>query len=348
MSKPEVAYALCGKLYCKSHKDEPWGFLTVPNALVRGLFDAVHIPGAELPPGGVDGKLEAHISVFRPEEIEQIGGPDKLTERGHQFLYSLGRFYRVEPKGWKEMSDCWFVRVHSPELEQLRKSYGLPRWPARDGHKLPFHISVAVRRKNVLKANELKKAASFVRVRVEADGGKHLLHHYLRDDRWDHPAGRIEEGETPSAAAVRELLERTGYQANAADLVPQPQEDDFAVFSMPMAKLKQVAQPGERGGYATEVRLSKTPTKMGSVLWEARLKALNARRNPPELTESNGKARESTETVDELKKLAQEHPEHFVLEKSAGALDFWLHTPSEVRFQFPVSCRNMIRATTTS
>jgi hypothetical protein len=134
-----------------------WALLTVPNALVRGLFDAIDEKGVELPPGHEGGPFTAHISVMRGEEIDKIGGPAKITERGHPFSYQLGPMMSVEPKGWSDMSRVWFVKVISPELKALRKSYGLPPLPNGD-HE--FHISVAVRKKNVLSQGPTSKAAA--------------------------------------------------------------------------------------------------------------------------------------------------------------------------------------------
>jgi hypothetical protein len=47
------------------------------------------------------------------------------------------------------------LRVHSPELQELRRSYGLSSLP-NDG-KFDFHITVAIRRKNVLGRNTVSK-----------------------------------------------------------------------------------------------------------------------------------------------------------------------------------------------
>ena len=134
-----------------------WALLTVPNALVRGLFDAMDEKGIELPPGHEGGPFTAHVSVMRGEEVDKIGGPDKISERGHPFSYQLGPLMSVEPKGWSDMSRVWFVKVISPELKALRKSYGLDPLPNGDHD---FHISVAVRRKNVLSQGPTSKAAA--------------------------------------------------------------------------------------------------------------------------------------------------------------------------------------------
>lgn len=143
-----ATYSLGGRLYVSSS-----GFLmlSVPNAFVRGAYDALEEAGAELPPGP-NGTLNAHISVARPEELEAIGGAHKITERGHVFRYNLGKLKTCVPSGWAEMARVWFIEVQSPELQNLRKSYGLSPLP-----KYPFHISVAVRKKNVLRNNETKK-----------------------------------------------------------------------------------------------------------------------------------------------------------------------------------------------
>lgn len=146
------AYNLVGTLYLSS---EGWLLLTVPNALVRGIFQAMQEPGIELPPSGEDGQLNAHISVMRPEEIESIGGPDQVSERGKQFHYTLGRLVTLEPDGWGEMSRVWMVLVHSPELQFLRRSYGLSGLPHEGEYA--FHITVASRRRGVLGRNDTRK-----------------------------------------------------------------------------------------------------------------------------------------------------------------------------------------------
>lgn len=146
------AYNLAGTLYQSS---SGYILLSVPNPLVHGIFSAMREPGIELPPSGPDGRLNAHISVFRKDEVAAIGGADKITERGKQFHYTLGRLVAVEPDGWPEMAKCWMLRVHSPELQVLRRSYGLDGLP--DANSKPFHITVAVRRRAVLGRNEKSK-----------------------------------------------------------------------------------------------------------------------------------------------------------------------------------------------
>lgn len=141
----EVAYNLAGRLYASA---SGWLLMSVPNAFVRGVFAAMAEPGVELPPAGPSGNLDAHVSVMRPEELEMIGGPDRVTERGKQFRYTLGRVYSVTPDAWPGVERVWFCRVHSPELQALRRSYGLSGLPKNDEYA--FHVTIAVRRRGVL------------------------------------------------------------------------------------------------------------------------------------------------------------------------------------------------------
>lgn len=149
-SDAEVSYNLVGPLYYRDGRI----MLSVPNALVRGIFSAMHEPGIELPKSDDGETVHAHIIVMKPKELQTLGGPDKVTERGKQFEYTLGRLYTAE-SDWPGVARVWFVRVHSPALQQLRKSYGLPALP-EDGTQ-DFHVVCAIRKKGILAANEKSK-----------------------------------------------------------------------------------------------------------------------------------------------------------------------------------------------
>lgn len=150
-----ISYGLRGRLVLSS---SGWVLLEVPNAVVRGLFDALQEPGIELPLHS-DQRLNAHISVIRPEELATIGNP-KLSELGQFFSYTLGPLKTCVPAGWEDVARVWFVEVQSPELKQLRRSYGLTSLPNND--KFQFHITVARRKKHVLQKNEISKAAGWL------------------------------------------------------------------------------------------------------------------------------------------------------------------------------------------
>ncbi len=153
----QPAYNMAGRLFYKKGSMGDWLMLGVPNALVHGVFTAMDEPGIELPPSGPNEQLNAHITVMRPDEITALGGPSRITERGKSFHYRLGGLVSTSPAGWPEMAHVWLLRVHSPELQTLRRSYGLSSLP-KDG-AFDFHISVAVRRKGVLGRNDKQKDA---------------------------------------------------------------------------------------------------------------------------------------------------------------------------------------------
>lgn len=153
-------HALAGRLYLAK---SGWLLLSVPNALVRGVYDALDVAGAELPRAGtmnvpnVDADvLNAHISVMNADEVQQIG-ENNINERGRMFGYSLGALKEITPRNVEGISKIWVIQVVSPELAAFRKSYGLSPL-MNDDH--PFHITVAVRRKHVLGNNSVSKGVS--------------------------------------------------------------------------------------------------------------------------------------------------------------------------------------------
>lgn len=148
---PTPAYCLAGRLY---YSQTGYLLMAVPNALVRGVYEAMSEPGIELPPGP-DDRLDAHVTVMRPDEVAAVGGEDKITERGKQFAYTLGRLYEVVPDAWPNVAKVWYVKVHSPALQELRRSYGLAGLP--NNGEWDFHITCAVRRKGVLGRSDTAK-----------------------------------------------------------------------------------------------------------------------------------------------------------------------------------------------
>ena len=88
------------------------------------------------------------------------------------------------------------------------------------------------------------------------DQAKILQTHYLRTDQWDIPGGVIESGETPAEAAARELRERTGYTIEPQKLKLIQTEKGTVFYEGSINNIVKVAEPGELGGYKTEIRWS--------------------------------------------------------------------------------------------
>jgi len=127
----------------------------VPTALVRGVFDAMDEPGITLPTSVDGGALRAGIVVMTPEELDSVGGPGKITERGKQYFYQLGELVETPARNWPGISKCWHLEIRSPELGKLRRTYGLPTRLAGENN---FSIVVACRKSGVLAANATSKS----------------------------------------------------------------------------------------------------------------------------------------------------------------------------------------------
>jgi len=148
-----ITYSLTGLFYVTTVNGKHWGLLSAPAALVRGLLDAMHEPG--MTPLVHKGRLLSHIVVMSPSEIEAVGGPDRLkADRGKPFRYTIGRLVSFEP-AWPGVSRCWALRIHSPELQQLRRTYGLSGLP--DGGRGEFRILVGIRKRGVTGRNAISK-----------------------------------------------------------------------------------------------------------------------------------------------------------------------------------------------
>lgn len=158
-AKHPISYDLAGRLVITSSN---YGILEVPQALVNGIFDVLYEPGVQL--SNVlfdkDKPRKAHIVVFYPKEIESLGGPEKIKERGHYFHYTLGPLRIIKNTGSNnydnKISKLWVVEIKSNELESLRKSYGLSEKPFNN--KYPFHILIALKLKKNKKNKNVKKA----------------------------------------------------------------------------------------------------------------------------------------------------------------------------------------------
>ena len=150
-------YALSGEFYFSRRG---YGLIRVPSDLGKALFAAMDIPGIEPPPVS-PGNLtyQHHITVMSADEVNLLGGPSKINERAKRFRYQLGPICTAVPLGWREMSRVWFVQVQSPDLMQLRRTYGLSSYPMDPESKIQigFHITIAVRRRNVLYQNDVAK-----------------------------------------------------------------------------------------------------------------------------------------------------------------------------------------------
>ena len=157
MADSALTYSLKGRL---TFSRSGWLILEVPNSIGNGLFQALNEHGIEQPISASLGRYNAHVSVIRPEEIEQIGGPDKIKARGQMIGFNIGQVREIaNPAGWSDVSKVWVANIQSPELMTLRRSLGL------GDPKFPFHLTFAIRKKNALNS---KQASLIHRTKIAA------------------------------------------------------------------------------------------------------------------------------------------------------------------------------------
>jgi hypothetical protein len=243
-----AAVGLAGRLYVAK---SGWLLLSVPNALVRGIYAALTAPAAELPLAGtlnvpnVESEvLNAHISVMTADEVAKIGA-DKINERGRMFGYTLGALKEISPRNIDGVSKLWVLQVTAPELAKLRKSYGL----SAQLNDHPFHITVALRRKGVLQENnvgkfdaptsrgELKAAAEFSRsgAKLSRSGQKDLLPGGKADNVPDR------EISTPALAeGAQHEREHTDDDQVAKEIAKDHLQEDTAYYE----KIKKIEKAG--------------------------------------------------------------------------------------------------------
>jgi len=117
-------------------------YLDIPNDFSSSFLSLIEDESKEKAPYDVKefNNVGCHISVMSSDDL---GEGTKVKEVGKEFSFKLNELKYLNPEGWDEMDRVWIMTVDSPELEQLRASYGL----SRKNHGHEFHITVAVRSK---------------------------------------------------------------------------------------------------------------------------------------------------------------------------------------------------------
>jgi len=121
-------YELNGKL---KQQDDGYVYVDILDSIMQPFVSLID-EDVEKPPSD----LGAHITVISAEECPS----EEILELGEDIPFVLKGLEKVNPDGWDEMKNVWFLSLDSPRLEEIRKNYGLSA--KHKGHN--FHITVAV------------------------------------------------------------------------------------------------------------------------------------------------------------------------------------------------------------
>ena len=107
----------------------------MPQDLLDQVFEAIKTDDMQ------KSDYRAHISAMSGDELKNI---ENIEEVGEDILVYLGKIMSVDPEGWDEMDQVWFIECDVPRLKEIRQKYGLT--PLMNGDH-EFHITIAVKPK---------------------------------------------------------------------------------------------------------------------------------------------------------------------------------------------------------
>jgi len=121
-------------------------YVKVDDLYIYKLLDFIRNEGYEEPPYfGQPDLVGAHISVIYPDEM-QNGKIEPIDELGKVICFQIKGCEIVHPPNWKDVDQVYILTLYAPELDEMRKKYGLPK------RKYDFHITIGIKRKTALAA----------------------------------------------------------------------------------------------------------------------------------------------------------------------------------------------------
>jgi hypothetical protein len=120
-------------------------YLDVSDDFITLAIPLIDVPGRIVPPSHYTNKkgIGAHISVIYENEIiaKDIW---EIEELGQEYTFSVMELRSIKMTNNNKMQKLWLIAVDAPELETLRKKYGLR--PLLKGHD--FHITIGTQLPN--------------------------------------------------------------------------------------------------------------------------------------------------------------------------------------------------------
>lgn len=105
------------------------------------IHELIHFVGADFQEPPYFGRPElvgAHITVIYPGEVKKYK-IRAIQESGEIISFTPKTCQIVHPPHWEGIQEVYFVTVEAPDLEKLRKKYGLPK------QEYDFHITIGVK-----------------------------------------------------------------------------------------------------------------------------------------------------------------------------------------------------------
>lgn len=121
-------------------------YVDLDDEYVHKLITFIQQDGFQEPPYFGDNDLVgAHITVAYPEETKKYG-IKQIKECGEMISFVPKKCQVAHPFRWEKIEEVYFIVVDAPQLDKIRKQYGLPK------QKYDFHITIGVKPKMIRSA----------------------------------------------------------------------------------------------------------------------------------------------------------------------------------------------------
>lgn len=130
-------YPLEGRL---QQTKDGYTYVKVDDRYITDLIRLIDTTGRMRMPRSMTTKngIGAHISVFYANELQKLK-IHELPELGEKYSFKIKEIQTIDQQVLPRQR-LWIITVEAPELEQLRRSYGMK--PLLKGHE--FHITIGM------------------------------------------------------------------------------------------------------------------------------------------------------------------------------------------------------------
>jgi len=187
----------------------------IPQEFSDSVFEAIKEEGMQKP------EYRAHVSVMNSDELDGI----EVEEVGEDIILNLGSVMSVDPEGWDEMDQVWFVECDAPRLKEIRQKYGLT--PLLNGDH-EFHITIAVKPK---KEKEMKFSSKKKAIQYLADfSKKRIIISANEDEIQNKLISFLIENPNPNDESFHDFAEELGTDIHELESQAYKLSTKLAIF----------------------------------------------------------------------------------------------------------------------